>query len=106
MIPSRIFFISYLREFLSRLRRCLIQLKLKKLEGEIIHLKQKVNYFSSAEQELKRGKPERAREVLIDLASRFAYALRIAYTSDFMEAMPPRDFYVLQELQMKLKNAA
>lgn len=91
---------------MSRLRRCLIQLKLKKLEGEIIHLKQKVNYFSSAEQELKNGKPERARGILIDLASRFAYAFRIAYTSDFMEAVTGQDFYTLQELQMKLKNTA
>ena len=104
MISSRVFFISYLREFLSRLCR----LKLKKLEGEIIHLKQKINYFSSAEKELKEGKSERARRILIDLASRFVYTsqIQIACMSDFMEAIPGQDFHLIQELQMKLKNAA
>ncbi len=98
IIPSRFSFIS---QFLSQLR----SLKLKKLEGKIIHLKQKVNFFDRAETELKAGRSELASDILRELASSCLHSAYM-HDHDFMYAMPSQDFYMLQKLQVKLKNAA
>lgn len=101
--PSRFSFIS---QFLSQLRGYLAKLKLKKLEGKIIHLKQKVNYFSHAEQKLKQGKPRLARNILIDLASRCVYAFQaqIPNTPDYTISLSTQNFHILQKLWTKLEK--
>lgn len=100
IIPSRL---SFIYQFLSQLRGYLAKLKLDKLEGKIIHLKQKVNYFSHAEQKLKQGKPRLARNILIDLASKYVYVsqTQTPYTPDCMIS---QSFHKLRKLWTKLEK--